>query len=120
MRMFVSVMVTAWLVLGITWAAADEPAVSAFLTSPRSRAAYLAHATMWKDPGVLSADDLLAGPTGVFPYSAAVALAGIGCTFVKPGKELGGKSSKFLCSTTERETLRLKFWDSEHEKGNRE
>ena len=52
------------LVLGITWAAADEPAVSAILTSSRSRAAYLAHATIWKDPGDLSSDEILAGPSG--------------------------------------------------------
>ena len=114
------VIVTALLILGITWAAADEPPVSAILTSSRSRAAYLAHATIWKDPGALSADEILAGPSGVFPYSIAEALAGVGCTFVKAGKELGGKSSKFLCSTSEAHTLRPKFWDPEREMGNRE
>ena len=97
MRTTSPALATALLILGITWAAADEPAVSAILTSPRSRAAYLAHATMWKDPGDLSSDEILAGPSGVFPYSAAEALDGVGCTFVQPGKELGGKSAKFLC-----------------------
>ena len=114
------VLAAALLMLGITWAAADEPAVSAILTSSQSRAAYLAHATIWKDPGDLSSDQILAGPPDVFPYSAAEALKGIGCTFVKPGKELGGKSPKFLCGTSDGRTLRLKYWDPEREAGNRE
>jgi len=75
---------------------------------------------MWKDPGDLSSDEILAGPSGVFPYSAAEALGGVGCTFVQPGKELGGKSAKFLCGTSEGRTLRLKYWDPEREAGNRE
>src|SRR5712691_8279893 len=62
------------LALGITWAAANEPlTVSAILTSSRPRTAYLAHATIWKDPGVLSPDDVLEGPSGVFPYTFAEA-----------------------------------------------
>jgi hypothetical protein len=120
MRTTSPVLATALLILGITWAAADEPAVSAILTSPRSRAAYLAHATLWKDPGDLSSDEILAGPSGLFPYSAAEALDGVGCTFEQPGKELGGKSAKFLCRTSEGRKLRLKYWDPERETGNHE
>ena len=111
------------LALGITWAAANEPPiVSAILTSSRSRAAYLAHATIWKDPGVLSPDDILHGPHGVFPYTFAEATAdeGIGCTFAKSGKALGGKTLKFLCTTGEGRELRVKYWDPELETGNRE
>src|SRR5262249_54759100 len=120
MRISVPVTVMAALVLGVTWAAVDEPVVSAILTSSRSRAAYLAHAAMWSDPGVLSVDEILAGPSGVFPFSVTEALAGVGCTFVKPGRALGGNSSKFLCSTSEASTLRVKYWDSERDIGNRE
>jgi len=120
MRPMSPVLAIAVLVLGITWAAADERTVAAILTSSRARAAYLAHATMWKDPGDLSADDILAGPSGVFPYSAKEALEGVGCTFVTPGRDLGGKSAKFLCRTREGRTLRLKYWDRERETGNRE
>ncbi len=120
MRTLSPVLAPVVLMLGITWAAADEPAVSAILTSSRSRAAYLGHATIWKDPGDLSSDQILAGPPDVFPYSAAEALGGIGCTFVKPGKELGGKSAKFLCRTSDGRTLRPKYWDPERETGNRE
>ena len=120
MRTVSPVVATALLVLGITWAAADEPAVSAILTSSQSRTAYLAHATMWKDPGDLSADEILAGPSGIFPFSPAEALDGVGCTFVTPGKELGGKSVKFLCRTSDGRMLRPKYWDPERETGNRE
>ena len=117
------VTLAAMLALGLSWAAANEPpAVSAILTGSHPRAAYLAHATIWKDPGVLSPDDILEGPSGVFPYTFADATAdeGIGCTFVKPGKELGGKSPKFLCTTGDARTLRVKYWDPELETGNRE
>jgi len=111
---------TALLALAVTCAADGEPAVSAILTSSRARAAYLAHATMWTDPPTLSPDEVLAGPSDVFPYAAADALGGVGCTFVKPGTELGGKSAKFLCRTDDGQTLRPKYWDPQRESGNRE
>jgi len=111
---------TALFVLGMTWAAANEPAVSAILTTSRSRANYLAHATLWKDPGNLSADEIMAGPSGVFPFSAEEARAGVGCTFATPGKDLGGKSAKFMCRTNDGRMLRLKYWDPERETGNAE
>src|SRR5207237_8825592 len=118
------VTLAAMLAPGITWTAANEPppTVSAILTGSRPRAAYLGHATIWKDPGVLSPDDILEGPSGVFPYTFAEATAdeGIGCTFATPGKELGGKTPKFLCTTADGRKLRVKYWDSELKTGNRE
>jgi len=111
------------LALGSTWAAANgSPTVSAILTSAESRAAYLARATIWKDPGVLSPDDILDGPSGVFTYTFAEATAedGIGCTFAKPGKQLSGNSPKFLCTTSQGRSLRVKYWDPERGTGNRE
>jgi hypothetical protein len=114
-----SVVATALLVLS-TWASSDEVSVSAILTSARSRSAYLAHATMWKDPGSLSPDEILAGPSDVFPYSATEALAGIGCTFAETNRKLGGRSPKFLCRTSEGRMLRPKYWDPERQTGNRE
>jgi hypothetical protein len=119
MRTISSVLAIALFIVG-TWLAATEPPVSAILTSSASRMAYLAHATIWKDPGDLSPDEILAGPSGLFPYSAAEALQGIPCTFAQRGRELGGKSAKFLCSTGEGRTLRLKYWDRERDRGNRE
>ena len=113
----------AMVALRITWAAANEPpTVSAILTGSRSRAAYLAHATIWKSPGVLSPDDILAGPSAVLPYTITDSTTddGIGCTFATPGQELAGNTLKFLCTTSEGTSLRLKYWDPERGAGNRE
>jgi hypothetical protein len=109
--------------VGVGWIAATGPTTaSAIRTSPQSRAAYLAHALIWHDPGALSPADLLEGPAGVFPYTFEQATAddGIACTFAQAGKALGGHSSKFLCRTAERHDLRLKYWDPQSQTGNRE
>src|SRR6476646_10315464 len=100
---------------------AQSKPLHAIVTSPAGRAGYLGHAVMWKDPGVISPIDLRNGPPGLFPYTfdEATAETGIGCTFDKPGKELGGKSAKFTCRAPGDHTLRLKYWDREHESGNR-
>ena len=109
--------------IGIVWAAAQAPiAVSAIRTNPRSRATYLARATIWQDPGALSPSDVFEGPSGAFPYTAAQANSddGIGCTFTQAGKELSGNSPKFLCRTADGHDLRLKYWDPVSQTGNRE
>jgi hypothetical protein len=106
--------------LGLTWPPANEPSVLTILTSARARTTYLAHATIWKDPGSLSPDEILAGPRGVFPYTAAEARAGVDCTFLTRGKDLGGKTEKFLCATDDGRRLRVKYWDPEQQTGNRE
>src|SRR5438876_1479468 len=113
----------AMVAVGFTWtAASDAPTVSAILTSSQSRANYLAHARIWEDPGVLSPEDVLDGPSGVFPYTFAEATSdeGIGCTFAKRGKDLGGNTVKFLCTTGTGQTLRIKYWNPDRERGNRE
>src|SRR5580765_8356718 len=94
--------------LGLAWPTANEPSVSAILTSARARTTYLAHATIWKDPGSLSPDEILAGPRGIFPYSAEEARDGVDCTFLTRGKELGGKTAKFLCAAADGRKLRVK------------
>jgi hypothetical protein len=38
-------------------------------TSQEARAAYLAHAIIWRDPGTLSPTDLLEGPVGALPFT---------------------------------------------------
>jgi hypothetical protein len=114
---------TMMLTFRIVSGAADEPTVvSAVRTSSQSRAAYLAHATVWRDPEPLAPETLLAGPSGIFPYTFAEATAdtGIGCTFTKPGRELGGNSLKFLCTTNDQHGWRVKYWDPELQTGNRE
>ena len=108
------------LALGLACAASAQSPVAAILTSARARTGYLAHARMWSDPGSQSPDEIITGPTDVFPYSAADALSGLDCTFVTPGQGLGGKSAKFVCATSEGRTLRVKYWDREQARGNRE
>jgi hypothetical protein len=110
-------------ILSTMWAAAAGPAtVSRILTSPQSRATYLARATIWQDPGAVSPTDVFEGPSGAFPYAFAQANgdAGIGCTFTQAGKELSGNSPKFLCRTVDDHNLRLKYWDPVSQTGNRE
>ena len=91
-------------------------------TSARARAAYLARATIWQDPGTLSPTDLFEGPSGAFPYSVEQANSdeGIGCTFTEAGNELSGNSPKFLCRTADGRDLRLKYWDPVSQTGSRE
>jgi hypothetical protein len=101
---------------------AAEGSIAAIHTSPQSRVAYLARATIWQDPGGLSPNDLLEGPSDAFSYIVKQATAdeGLGCTFTQPGKELGGNSLKFLCRTADGRDLRLKYWDPQSHTGNRE
>jgi hypothetical protein len=103
--------------------AASQPRpVHAIMTSPAARVGYLAHATIWQEPAELSPTELLEGPPGIFPYTfeEATEPSGIACTFAKPGKMLGGKSPKFTCLTPGDQNLRVKYWDPERERGNRE
>ena len=108
--------------LGMAWVAAGTMTVSAIRTSPESRATYLARATIWQDPGALSPNDVIEGPSGAFSYTFEQATGedGVDCTFTRPGKELGGNTSKFLCRTADGQDLRLKYWDPQSETGNRE
>jgi hypothetical protein len=56
--------------LNLIAAAADGPTtVSGIRTTPQSRAAYLAHATIWHDPSALSPTDVFEGPSGALPYT---------------------------------------------------
>ncbi len=106
---------TVLVTLSLAWAHADQPpAVTAVLTSAPARAAYLARATIWRDPGPLTPEAIVAGPPGIFPYTVAAATsdAGIGCLFTKPGKELGGASVKFLCTTSDKQELRVEVLGS--------
>jgi hypothetical protein len=111
--------------LGISAASIGVPqpaAVSAIRTSRAARAAYLARANIWRDPGTPSAADVLEGPERGLPYTfeQAATDAGIGCTFTQPGKDIGGGSAKFLCRTADGRDLRVKYWDPESGRGNRE
>ena len=101
---------------------ADMPSISAIVTTHHLRGSYLAHATIWRDPGPLSSADVRDGPHGAFPDALERAAngAGIRCTFVTPGIELSGRSAKFLCRADDGQSLRFKYWDPLREAGNRE
>jgi len=107
--------------IALTAAARLEP-IAAVRTTKPAREHYLARAIIWHTPPDLSPTDLLEGPAGVFPYTYGQATSdeGIPCAFERAGKELGGGSAKFLCKTTDGNTLRLKYWDPQLESGNRE
>ena len=102
--------------------AGQSIAISAIRTTASSRATYLARASIWHDPGALSAADVAAGPPGALPYTLeqATSEAGIACTFAQPGRELGGGTPKFLCRTSDGDYRRFKYWNPETGRGNRE
>jgi hypothetical protein len=108
--------------LAIVRIGAEPAPIAGIRTSPQSRVAYLARATIWQDPGVLSPSDLIQGPAAGFPYTFEQATdnEGVGCSFTQAGKELGGHSPKFLCHTSDGHDLRLKYWDPQSRTGNRE
>ena len=118
MRAISPVLATVLLAMGITWAAADEP--------PFGHCHQLAVAD-----GLSGACDdrrtrAISQPTRSWPALRCLSLLRRGSLggrrlhVVTRGKELGGKSVKFLCRTSEGRMLRLKSWDPERETGNRE
>jgi len=99
----------------------DEPFVFVQVSSPEQRRQYLANARIWADPGALTPQDILRGPRRTLPPAVARALDGepVPCTFVRPGKALGGKTPKFVCRTPLGTSIRVKYTDGS-EGGNRE
>jgi hypothetical protein len=100
---------------------ADEPFAFVQVSRSQQRLEYLATARIWSDPGPLTPEDLRRGPRRDLPPAVARALTGdpLPCSFVKPGKALGGKTPKFVCRTAGGATIRVKYTDGT-EKGNRE
>ena len=104
--------------LGITLAA-QAPAPLFIYTHTEERVRYLANATIWHDHGPLTPDDIRKGPKAAIPE--VIANAGdtpIECRYDRPGVDLGGKTPKFSCRTTDGKTLRVKYYDGSG--GNRE
>jgi len=91
--------------------------VSAIVTSSGARAAYLARAKLWTDPGVLSPQDILNGPQNSNGFGQSDALT---CAFAQAGTRVGGASRKFLCRTEDGQTLLVKYWSTATGQGNRE
>ncbi|MEO7274767.1 MAG: hypothetical protein ABIX28_20055 [Vicinamibacterales bacterium] len=121
-RPFFRLVIGAAIGLAVVPVASQSKPPSAIVAPAIARQAYLAHATIWHAPPPLSPSELLDGPSGVFPYRASQATAadGIACAFTRPGVSLGGKSAKFTCRTPDEHEVRVKYWDLEMQRGNRE
>ena len=90
--------------------------------SPAKRMQYLARAEIWRDPGQLTPERLLAGPPLNDKSGVAEAPADrpFPCTFAGPGKTMGGNTPKFSCRTASGETIRVKYSDESTKSINRE
>src|SRR5262245_17542482 len=63
--------------------------------STNDRAAYLAAAVIWRDPGFLTPDQIRFGPPADIPDVLRLAGQRVECRFDRPGKDLGGRTQKF-------------------------
>jgi hypothetical protein len=105
-------------VLGVTLAA-QTPLPLFIYTHPAERARYMANAVIWRDPGPLTPDDIRKGPKAAIPE--AILNAGnnpVECRYERAGTELGGKTPKFSCRTSDGKSLRVKYYGADS--GNRE
>lgn len=92
-------------------AGAGQPQVAFVQVDKAKRLQYLGTATIWTDPGNLTPAALLAGPPLTDGSGVEAALKGspFPCTFAQPGKDLGGATKKFACSTSTGKTIRVKY-----------
>src|SRR5262245_19073020 len=106
----------------VSIAAAGSDSIVAIRTTNQNRQHYLAHAMIWHTPPDLSPADLRKGLPDSFAETLrqGVSDEDVPCTFTQAGATLGGASPKFLCRTSDGRSLRVKYWDSESQSGNRE
>ena len=119
-RRFFSLLVVVSVLLGWTLAA-QAPAPRFVFTHATERAGYLASAVIWRDPGLLTPEQIRVGPPAALPAALVDAASGkpIECRFERRGLDLGGKTPKFSCRTPDGQLLRLKYYDGPAH-GNRE
>ena len=103
----------------------QEPAParpSVLVTSPAQRRAYLANATVWREKALPSPEAIVEGPPGNPGGSRATVNPpdGIPCTYESGSATMGGKTPKFTCRTPDGRTIRVKYFDGDPAKGNRE
>ena len=99
----------------------ESPEIAYIRTSNhQARLDYLGKAVIWQDPGRKTPEDILNGQPGRFPFDFAEATSpeGLPCEFVQPGRQLGGKTQKFICRGPNGQTARVKYYEPPH--GNRE
>jgi hypothetical protein len=111
---------TAVLAAGGQSAAPRKP--SAMVTSAAQRRAYLANATIWHDRATPSPEQIVEGPTGLGVAGRAQLNPpdGLPCTWKSGGGTMGGNTPKFTCTTAAGVSLRVKYFDFDATRGNRE
>jgi hypothetical protein len=99
---------------------AQTPSPLFIYTHAAERNNYLANAVIWRDPGPLTPEQIKMGPPSAVPAALVEAASGkpIECRYDRPGVELGGKTPKFSCRTSDGKSLRVKYYGTSH--GNRE
>jgi hypothetical protein len=92
-------------------AGAGQPQVTFVQVEKAKRLQYLATARIWTDPGDLTPAALLAGPPLADGSGVEAALKGapFPCTFAQPGKDMGGATKKFACTTSTGKVIRVKY-----------
>ncbi|HET7220806.1 MAG TPA: hypothetical protein VFJ02_22290 [Vicinamibacterales bacterium] len=101
--------------LGLSIALASASLAPTIIIPPTPAAyqAYLSHAVIWRDPGPLTAADVRNGPAAPLPNAIALARAGtpLECRFDARGEDMGGRTRKFLCKTSDGQSLRIKYFE---------
>jgi hypothetical protein len=103
----------------------QEPAPakpSVLVTSSAQRRAYLANATVWREKALPSPEAIVEGPPGNPGGSRATVNPpdGIPCTYESGSANMGGKTPKFTCRTPDGRSIRVKYFNGDPAKGNRE
>jgi hypothetical protein len=103
----------------------QEPAPvkpSVLVTSSSQRRAYLAKAAVWQERALPSPAEIIEGPPGNPGGSRAAVNPpdGIPCTYESGSANMGGKTPKFTCRTPDGRSIRVKYFDGDPAKGNRE
>jgi hypothetical protein len=98
------------------------PKPSVLVTSSAQRRAYLANATVWREKALPSPEAIVEGPPGNPGGSRAAVNPpdGIPCTYESGSANMGGKTPKFTCRTQDGRSIRVKYFDGDPVKGNRE
>jgi len=99
---------------------AAKPTV--LVTSSAQRRAYLAKAIVWQERALPSPEAIVEGPPGNPGGSRATVNPpdGIPCTYESGSANMGGKTPKFTCRTPDGRSIRVKYFDGDPAKGNRE
>ena len=104
---------------------AQEPPAAAptvLVTSSGQRTAYLAAARLWQERELPSPEAIVEGPPGNPGGSRAQMNPpdGVPCAYEAGAAGMGGHTPKFTCRTADGRSVRVKYFDGDASKGNRE